>query len=239
MRAAMILAVLVLAACSSRGQEREAARATAQRSFEVSPFHAVSLEGSHDVVVQVGAAPSVRAEGDAETIERLDVRVEGGTLRIGTLRGTRGWFDFRQSDPVTVYVTAPAIDGATVAGSGDMRIDRIRADAFAAEVAGSGDLDIAALQAQRASFSLAGSGNIQAAGAAESAEVSIAGSGNIGLERLQTRRASITVAGSGDVSVRASEAVDGSLMGSGDVVVHGSARCSISRMGSGDIRCGA
>ncbi len=237
MRSAIIGAVLMLGACSSHGEERDAPRATGQRSFQVGQFQMVSLEGSHDVVVTVGGAPSVRAEGDSEALERLDIRVEGGTLKIGSER--RRWFSFRHGGGVTVYVTVPSLNGATIAGSGDMRVDRVQATSFEAEIAGSGDMEIGQLRARRASFSIAGSGGITAMGEAEEADVSIAGSGNVALDRLQTRRTSVSVAGSGDISVRASEAVEGSVMGSGDVTVHGTARCSISKMGSGDIHCGA
>lgn len=238
MRTAIIGIVLALAACTSRGQDREAARATTQRSFPVGEFRTVSLEGAHDVVVAVGGAPSVRAEGEAEDLERLDIRVENGTLRVG-MRNERRWFQFGDNHRVTVYVTAPALSGARIQGSGDMRVDRAQADDFAAAIEGSGDLEIAQLQARRANFSVAGSGDVRAAGTAERADVSIAGSGSVDLARLQTRRSSVSVAGSGDISVRASEAVDGELMGSGDIIVHGTARCSVSKMGSGDVRCGA
>ena len=83
---------------------------------------------------------------------------------------------------VTVYVTAPALEAASIGGSGDMRIDRIQAARFAASIAGSGDLEIGALQAREADFSIAGSGGIRAAGRAEQAEISIAGSGNVALD---------------------------------------------------------
>jgi len=238
MRTAILGIVLALGACSSRGEEREAARATAQRSFQVGEFRTVSLEGSHDVVVALGAAPSVRAEGEADDLERLDIRVENGTLKIGT-RGERRWFDFGHHHRVTVYVTAPALNGARIEGSGDMRVDRAQAEAFEAVIEGSGDLEIGRLQARRANFSVAGSGDIRAAGTAEQSEISVAGSGSVDLAQLQTRRSSVSVAGSGDISVRASEAVQGELMGSGDITVHGTARCSVSKMGSGDVRCGA
>jgi hypothetical protein len=237
MRSAILGAILMLGACTSHGEENGGPRAMGQRSFQVGAFEKVSLDGSQDVVVTVGGAPSVRAEGDAEALERLDIRVEGGTLKIGSSR-RGGWFNFRHGGGVTVYVTAPALNGAAIRGSGDMRVDRVQAQAFEAEIAGSGDMQIGALQAARASFSIAGSGGIRAAGTAEDSDVSIAGSGDILLGRLQTRRTSVRVAGSGNVAVHATEAVDGSVMGSGNVTVQGGARCSISKMGSGDIRCG-
>src|SRR5687767_1218847 len=120
MRTAILGIVLALGACTSRGEDHDAARATVQRSFPVGDFRTVSLEGAHDVVVAVGAAPSVRAEGEADDLERLDIRVENGTLKIG-MRGERRWFQFSDRHRVTVYVTAPALNGARIEGSGDMR----------------------------------------------------------------------------------------------------------------------
>lgn len=232
--------ILAAAACSAgnaqENGDRRASGEQGQRNFQVGAFDKVALEGSHDVVVTVGGQPSVRAEGDAEEIARLDIRVENGSLRIGTRRESRSWFGHHGR--VTVYVTAPALNGASIGGSGDMRIDRVQAQTFGASVAGSGDMEIGALRARVASFDIAGSGGIRAAGAAERASLAIAGSGNLALDGLQTRRASVSVAGSGDIAIQASEAVDGSLMGSGDLEVRGAAHCTVTKSGSGDIRCG-
>ena len=232
-----IAPAMVLAACSAgaRHDDRPSG-AQSERSFQVGAFSAVSLEGSHDVVVAVGGAPSVRAEGDAAAIERLDIRVENGTLKIGSRR-RGGWFS-RGHGRVTVHVTAPALTAASIGGSGDMRIDRVETASFDASIGGSGDMEIGALRARRAEFSIAGSGGIRAAGQAEEADISIAGSGSVSAGSLETRRADVSVVGSGDVELRASEAVDASIMGSGDVIVHGAARCNVSKMGSGDVRCG-
>ncbi|HST37186.1 MAG TPA: head GIN domain-containing protein [Allosphingosinicella sp.] len=241
MRKLLALVPFVLAAACSAGNaqnsgDHQAGGEQGRRDFTVGAFEKVALEGSHDVVVTVGGQPSVRAEGDAEAIERLDIRVENGSLRIGTRPESRSWFGHRGR--VTIYVTAPALNGASIGGSGDMRIDRVQAQTFAASVAGSGDMEIGALRARVASFDIAGSGDIRASGEAEQASLAIAGSGDLALDGLQTRRASISVAGSGDVAVQASESVEGSLIGSGDVTVRGSARCNLSKSGSGDIHCG-
>ena len=227
---------ILAAACSAGAREGDehSSGAQSRRSFEVGAFQTVALEGSHDVVVTVGGAPSVRAEGDAQAIERLDIRVENGALKIGTTR--RGWFS-RSHGRVTVHVTAPALNGASIGGSGDMRIDRVQAASFDASIGGSGDMEIGALRTRRANFSIAGSGGIRAAGQAEEADISIAGSGSVSGDALETRRADVSIVGSGDVSIRASEAVDASIMGSGDVTVHGTAHCTVSKMGSGDVHC--
>ena len=232
------LAAIAVAACSAGAQpgEERASGEQGRRDFQVGAFQAVSLEGSHDVVVTVGGQPSVRAEGDAEALERLEISVENGSLRISSERRS-GWSWRRNRGRVTVYVTAPALNAASIGGSGDMRIDRVRAEAFRASIGGSGNMEIVALQARRAAFSVAGSGNVRAAGQAEEADVSVAGSGDLALEGLATRRADVSIVGSGDVAISASESVDASIMGSGDVTVTGNARCTVSKMGSGDVHC--
>jgi hypothetical protein len=238
---AIVPIAMLAAACSAgaRGGEEQAGRDSAgaqtSRTFEVGAFQNVALEGSHDVVVTVGGAPSVRAEGDAAQIERLDIRVEDGTLKIANRRNS-GWFSSNRGR-VTVHVSAPALNGASIGGSGDMRIDRVQTAAFDASIGGSGDMEIGALRAGRANFSIAGSGGIHASGSADDADISIVGSGSVSAAAFEAKRADVSVVGSGDVSIRATEVVDGSIMGSGDVTVHGAARCSVSKMGSGDVHC--
>lgn len=234
MRLAILGAVLVLGACTSRAQEGGGERA--QRDFPVEGFDRVNLAGSHDVVVTVGGTPSVRAEGHSEALDRLDIRVEDGALRIGS-RGHGGWNWFGRSRGVTVHVTVPALRAASVAGSGDMRVDRIEGEGFDAVVAGSGDLGIDSVRVGQASFSVTGSGNLRAAGAVTQARIAVMGSGNADLEALETRAADVRVMGSGNAGLRATQRADVTLMGSGNVTVSGGAQCSVTKRGSGDVHC--
>ena len=242
MRVAILVSTLALAACNSAEAQGGAAASSGpitQRSYDLAGFQGVGLAGSQNVIVTVGPAYSVRAEGDAESLDRLDIRVENGTLKIGAKKNSWsiGWNSNRPH--TTVYVSAPALASAAIAGSGDMRIDRVQGQRFAASIAGSGDMDIAALRVGEAKFSIAGSGGIKAAGSAEASSISVAGSGDLDLERLEARTASISIMGSGGVRARAMETANVSVMGSGDVDVTGTARCTVNKRGSGGVRCGA
>ncbi|HYW14599.1 MAG TPA: head GIN domain-containing protein [Allosphingosinicella sp.] len=237
MRGAILIPVLMLGACSiGEASESEGRRAT--RNFQVGAFDRISLTGASNVVVTVGGAPSVRAEGDLALLEKLEIKVENGILRIGYKKGdwSFGWRKDRQ--PVTVHVSAAALRGAEVAGSGDMKIDKIEGGDFAGEIAGSGEIELASLRARNAKFSIAGSGGVTASGSAETAEFDIAGSGGVRAAGLQVRSAKVSIAGSGNVETKATESASVDIMGSGDVVVTGGARCSVNKMGSGDVRCG-
>lgn len=237
MRGAILIPVLLLGACSM-GEASEGGRQQGSRSFQVAAFDRISLTGSSNVVVTVGGAPSVRAEGDTALLEKLEVRVENGVLRIGYKKGSWSFGWRKDHGPVTVHVSAPSLTGAEVAGSGDMRIDRVEGGDFAGEVAGSGEIQLASLRARNASFAIAGSGGVTARGTAETASFEIAGSGDVHAGGLQVKRAKVSIAGSGNVEAQAVETANVDIMGSGDVVITGGAKCSVNKMGSGDVRCG-
>ncbi len=234
---AALAGAAVLAACNVTGADArvvEASGVQGARDFQVGAFETVSLAGSHNVIVTVGGAPSVRAEGDTAVLEHLDIRVEDGELRIGTERG----FSFRGPGRVTIHVTTPSLRGAEIAGSGDIQVSALQTQRFDGEIAGSGNLILQQLQADTAEFDIAGSGNVRAAGRVRQASIDVMGSGNAELAGLQAQDADVSIAGSGNANMHASGAARVSIMGSGNVTVAGGARCSVSKMGSGDVRCG-
>lgn len=241
-RASMLVSTILLAACNIAADARKGGAGQVgsgqaiERSFNLHGFDTVSLAGPHDVVVTAGREHSVRAEGDADILDRLKIEVEGRRLAIGMERGN---WTFRNGAKAIIYVTMPVVRGAAIAGSGDIRVDRAEGEAFFGSVGGSGDIDVAALRVGEADFSVAGSGNIRASGSAQRAKVSVAGSGDVDTAGVEARAASVSIVGSGNVRARATETAEISIMGSGDVEMSGSAKCSVSKTGSGDVRCGA
>ena len=246
MRALLLLtSALALAACSRGGAHdgRDGDDFTpsgkhGSRAFQVGGFDKIALRGPHDVIVTVGGAASVRAEGDTAMLERMEINVEGGELVIGSKR-RNGWsWGGRGEKPkVVVHVTVPALAAASIEGSGDIRIDKVEGERFGGAIGGSGDLTIGSVRVRDADFSIAGSGGISARGTAERADISIAGSGDVDAGELLARTAKVSVMGSGDVRANASESAHVSVMGSGDVTMTGTAKCTVSKMGSGDVTC--
>lgn len=241
-KAAILLSTLALAACNMAAEAQEAVSGSggevSQRSYQLTGFDEVALTGSQDVVVTVGPAFAVRAEGDAEMLERLEIKVDGSTLKIGTKKGNWSTVNWGNRPKTRIFVSLPAIKGAAVTGSGDMRIDRVEGQAFAANVTGSGDLQVQQLQVAEAEFAVTGSGDIAvAAGTARRSRVSVTGSGDVDIGGVQARTASASVMGSGDARVHASESANVSVMGSGDVTVAGGGQCTINKRGSGRVNC--
>lgn len=232
--------LIPLAACGMGGSDDDdragipANGSGGTRSYAVADFTTVEQRGPDDVDVRVGSGFSVRAEGEPDVLDRVKIIHDGKRLRITRVRSGFSW----RSGAAKIYVTMPRIEAASLAGAGDIAIDRIDGAAFVGDIAGAGSLSLGRVAVESLRLSIAGSGNVAAAGEARSFSVSIAGSGDVDAAKLRAATANVKIAGSG--SVRA--AVDGdakvSIMGAGDVDLGPKARCDVEKMGAGEVRCG-
>lgn len=221
----MIIRALTLAAFVA------APALAAERSFPVTPFDQIALSGAADVTVTTGKAEGVRASGDADALDRLDIRVENGVLVIGSKQ--KGW----SRGKTAVAVTVPMLRSAAVTGSGNMTIDRVQTPEFAASVSGSGNLSLPSLVAPATRFAVAGSGNVRAGGSSQDTKANVSGSGNLDIPQLKTAQLNASVSGSGSVDAYATRTATVSVAGSGDVRVRGGARCTVAKAGSGSVDC--
>jgi hypothetical protein len=247
MRLLLIAALLPLAACHSKAERHDAivggttepgkpvaaSGSGGTRQFAASGFTGIDLAGSDDVDVKQGAGFSVTAEGNPQVLDRLDIRVDGDTLRIGRKPGMP---QLAADRGAVIHVVMPKLTSAAVAGSGDLTADKGEGD-FKGSLGGSGNLRIAALSAATAELSVAGSGDLSVAGTASKLSASVGGSGNIRAAGLTASSADVSIAGSGQVEAVVKGPADVSLVGSGNAVLTGGAKCSVSAIGSGEARC--
>jgi putative autotransporter adhesin-like protein len=160
----------------------------------VPSFTAIDLTGSTNLVVHVGAPRSVVVRADENLLSRVTTTVEGRTLAIGT-HGS-----FSTSAPMFVEITVPALDSATLSGSGNLAVTGVRGESFRARLEGSGVLDVA--------------------GAVDRLDAALTGTGEMRLEALAAREVTATLSGSGRLLVLATKTLDARLTGSG-VILYG------------------
>lgn len=209
----------------------------ADKSFPVGAFTQVSASGSEDVTITTGKAVSVVATGPQDKLDKLEIKVEGDTLKIGHKKGNWGW-NWSSGDEVKIRVTMPELHGVRTSGSGDIVADSGAGPAFVVSSAGSGNATISRVNSPSVSISTAGSGDVTIAGQCKTAKVSVSGSSNISAGGLKCVDADIGISGSGDVKLAATGTANVRISGSGDVVVTGGARCQSKVSGSGDVTCG-
>lgn len=189
------------------------------------------LAGPDNVVISQGSELAITPSGDDVAVDALRFALDGDTLTIS--REKNSWKD---RGSATINVTMTSLNAMVLAGSGNIRADRMTGKADVT-IAGSGKASVASMEADSLDLTIAGSGDFDASGAVDTLDMSIAGSGRANMAGLKVGSADISVAGSGDAEFASDGAVDASIMGSGSITVNGRANCTVSSMGSGKLNC--
>lgn len=238
MRVSALALLLPLAACgfSSGNNDAPGVEGTGsgnERSYAVADFASIDQRGPDDVDVRVGTGFSVRAEGDPKVLARLKIAKDGDRLLITREGSVINW----GSGSAKIYVTMPRIEAATLAGAGDIAVDRIEGESFEGAIAGSGSLNLGRAAVTRMNLSIAGSGDATVAGETEALSVKIAGSGDVDAGGLRATSADVNIAGAGNVRAVVNGPAKVAIMGAGDVDLGPEADCEVSKLGTGEVRC--
>ncbi|WP_237715897.1 head GIN domain-containing protein [Rubrivivax gelatinosus] len=179
-------------------------------------FSAIQVSGPVDLAVRPGARESVRLDGDADLLARLEVKVEERRgQRTLVIRVREEGFSFFNRGKAKASVEVVNLRRVGSSGSGNIELEDLKTPVLALGLAGSGNARLNRLDAAKLAVSIAGSGNVTGDGRASDLSVDIAGSGNADV----TADSSLTVsiAGSGDVRYGGKAAPHTSIVGSGRV----------------------
>ncbi|MBC7914280.1 MAG: DUF2807 domain-containing protein [Pyrinomonadaceae bacterium] len=205
-----------------------------EETRQVSEFRGITSSGSFDVFVNMGQTETLRIEGNAEDIEKVETKIEKGNLIIRYKGNSSGW-GISIRNKIKIYITAKSLNHLAVSGSGDMEVSGpIRSEKLNAAVSGSGSISLNII-ASNFNAAVSGSGEIKASGRAKSTSIAISGSGEFEGRDLKTDNANVKVSGSGEASVHADETLNASVSGSGEISYSGNARVNQSKSGSGSI----
>jgi hypothetical protein len=238
MRRALLLGIIAgaLATVGCSQARGESGGPIVERAYQVGEFDRIDLGGAYDLTVRTGSAVTVHARGGQSVLDKMEVDVKDGTLRIRPKKN--GMFNWSHNGKVDLTVTVPALRGASLAGAGDIKIDRIAGDSFEGSVAGAGDLRLDTVEVGKLSFDIAGAGSVYVTkGRAKDASYGISGAGDIHAKGLTSETASVSIAGAGGIHANATKTADISIVGAGDVTLAGGAKCTVSKVGAGDVHC--
>ncbi|WP_395727796.1 head GIN domain-containing protein [Nakamurella sp.] len=234
MKRAMSVAagLTLLLATAGCGQARDAGPATTAHRT-VSGVHAVQLETSGDLTINVGEGESLTIDAGANVIDGLTSDVVDGTLVLGGRSGS--WF----GGSIRYTLTVTELDRIELAGSGNITGAGVPTGDGMLSLSGSGSATLSGLHLNEVTADISGSGGMTVTGAATTASVTISGSGDFDGSGLTTERAAVEVSGSGQARVDVSGTLTATVSGSGDVVYTGNpTSVQRDRSGSGDIVAG-
>ena len=194
----------------------------------VPAFDRIEIGGEYEVLVRVGAGPSIVLEGDDNLLPLVRTEVRNGTLHIESEK------DLRPRDEIRIDVGVETLNAIQSGGSSDVAVRDVRSSAFDVGVSGSSEV-VANGEFGDLSASISGSGEIHMNGTADAIDGKVSGSGELDLLEVRARSARIEVSGSGDATVQVSDRLDASVSGSGDVRYRGQPAIDMDVSGSGSV----
>jgi hypothetical protein len=220
------------AIAEERYQQVEGNGKLKRQAREVGHFSGVAMALAGKVEVRRGERDGVAIEADDNLLALIETAVDDGTLQIRTRHAVS--IDTRK---LRVFVTVRQLERLSLAGSGDIDVDRMEGARVGFDIGGTGAIRVAKLDAERVVVGVGGSGKLRVdGGAARTVSVSIGGSGDVDLARVRTESANVTIAGSGDATLWVRDSLSTTVMGSGNVAYYGDPRVARSTMGSGSVR---
>lgn len=201
---------------------------------DVGSFKSIKIGGAYDVFIKKGSAVSVKLEGAEKDLEKIEVEVKDGTLRVQKEKGTKWGWDSRKA--VKVYITYTELEALSSSGSSDVIVEsKVKADDFSVRCSGSGDIKIS-LDVNNLKSAVSGSGDIKIDGRANEFSSSVSGSGDVHASNFEAKKASLRIAGSGTMRVHVTEHLEAKISGSGSIRYKGNPRETVKISGSGSVR---
>ena len=106
---------------------------------DVSAFTSISTEGAFNVDVVCQKAQSLEIEGDDNILPLISTEVSNGVLRLKNAK------TYSVSQPVTIKISVPNIDGLTVSGAGMIDVSGLKNDKFEIDSEGAPQIKVSGI----------------------------------------------------------------------------------------------
>jgi putative autotransporter adhesin-like protein len=168
---------------------------TAHETRAVAAFHAIGIEAVADVDVTIGPVTKVEVSGPTDMLDKLETKVEHGSLQIRTpaIKG--------KSPTFKVTITTPALTAIAVSGLSNLHVGKLHQSELALDVDGA------------ATFA--------ATGSTDSLAVAVSGAAQLQLKDFATHQIALEVSGVASGAIRADQSLAVSFSGTGSLDVYG------------------
>jgi hypothetical protein len=196
-------------------------------------YTGVDVSGAIDVYVRNDASSSVKVTTDENLQEYINIREDGGKLRISV----RGNYNLKPTSGIKVYVAGPDLRNFSASGACDLYTEGVikSNESIAISLSGASDADMN-VNAPRISGDLSGAGSLTLKGETRDLELDGSGSSSFKCLDLLAENVDVDITGAGDAKVFASAKLDVSVTGSGSVKYRGNASVSQKVTGAGSVR---
>ncbi|MEO5773789.1 MAG: DUF2807 domain-containing protein [Sphingomicrobium sp.] len=209
--------------------------AAADRSFTVTGFTKIRIDGPYNVKVTTDSAPFARATGEPSALDHLAIEVQGNTLIVHPDRSAWGGFPGQAHTAVEISVGTYELASAWVNGAGSVAIDKVRALSFDLAVEGPGSASIGQADVDQLRIRIAGTALATVAGRAPRLTAQVRGSSTLDAANLASKDVTIAAEGPATVKIAASSSAKVDAYGTAQVELTGSPACTNRIYGSASV----
>ncbi len=208
-----LLLVVITTSCTL-AQKRE----FTNKTFPVPSFSSIKFDAVAKVIYTQSNKVSLRAEGDKEMVNNLDISVKKNVLKIDHKRR----FNSKNKKSLTIYISSPTIEAIDVEGVGNWNLEgKIKADNLKIKFEGVGNFEALNLESQTIKADYKGVGNLTLGGSTEFIEIESEGVGSVNTQKLIAKNAVVRSSGVGSVKCYASDSIDLNNNGVGSLTYYG------------------
>lgn len=209
-----VIAVIgsILFSCQPQQSEEKGEAMTENRSLD--SFSRLKLSGIVNLYLSQGDEESIRIEGDAEWVDKLQVQQSGDLLTISLPDGNN---TFGKNDKLEVYLQFRDLSELAFEGAGQIKSASVlELDEFLISGKGVGNI-VLELEAEKIEAKLNFVGNMELKGASQELYLENEGVGNIDASQLICQKVEMYSSGIGMISVHAEEELILNVSGIGAV----------------------
>lgn len=223
---------LRLLAFASAALALAAPAAAAQRSFTVTGFDRIRVDGPFRVTLSTGVAPFAKATGTPAALNGVSVEVQGQTLIVRKNPGSWGGYPGESPGPVEIAVGTHELSTAWLNGAGSLAIDKVRGQSFDLSVQGPGSIAVGKLTVDRLKAGLSGSGSAVLGGTAAMVTAIVRGTSSLDASALVSKDATVGAEGVAVVKLTATNTAKVDTQGTATVDLAGGPACTVRALGS-------
>ena len=227
MNARLPLALALLAAAAPSD--------AAERSFTITGFDRIRVEGPYRVSLRTGVAPFAKANGSSQAIDGVSVGVQGRTLIVRPSASSWGGYPGKTTGPVEVIVGTHDLSAAWLNGAGSLEISAIKGLSFDLNLQGTGSIAVAKVTVDQLRVNLSGSGVATLAGTVPRLSSVVRGSSSLDASGLKVKDAVVGAEGPAVIRAHVTNSAKVDASGVAQVDLAGSPACTAKVQGSATV----
>lgn len=207
----------------------------ADRTYSVTGFEQIRLQGPYKVRLTTGVAPYARASGSTQALDGISVEVNSQTLTVRRNPSASSGYPGQPAGPVEIEVGVHDLRSASIIGTGSLEISAVRGMSFALTIEGAGSAKVDNVDVDQLKLWVAGTASASLSGSAKSATFLVRGTSSLDAGNLAVKDAVIGTEGPAIIRANVSNAAKVTAQGVSQIMLDGAPACTVKASGSATV----